>query len=242
VEAPMVEAGAPTPSPVEEPKIIPTEEKIQLKPKEIQPREVQPPEVQPITQLPITELPSECPVIIHKEAEFKPISETKKSLGGLFGFLRKSKKEEEKISPVKAQVEMGIEHEITRKESPRPSAEPPKARVVHYTEFPTPVSPFPTEERKDERPAEEIPRESALSPRESALGEIKPPENLPAEPPKVEEKKPEEKPVAEEVEPPKTEPVLDLRKPPEESRPLPEKPPTGPAKPEEEIIDLSSFR
>jgi hypothetical protein len=241
VEALMAEAGAPTPSPVEEPKIIPTEEKIQPKPEEIQPVEVPKPEI------------PEGPVIIHKEAEFKLISETKKSFGGLFGFLRKGKKEEEKISPVKARVEIGLIEADKRGSQDiieadlrgKAKTEPPKARVIHYTEFPTPISPFSAEERKEkkeerkeERPAGEIPPKSALSPRESALDKIKPPENLPAEPPKVEEKISIEPPVKSEAKP------LDLRKTPavaeaalagrpEESKPTPEG---------EEIINLSSFR
>ncbi len=49
----------------------------------------------------------EAPLIIHKEAEFKPLAGTKKSLGGLFSFLRKDKNKKEKRTPVKAQVEIG---------------------------------------------------------------------------------------------------------------------------------------
>jgi len=244
----------------EEPKVVPVEEKIQSKPEEIQSKEVQPPEVKPQfgeVEPPKIGVGEAEPLIIHKEAEFKPLAETKKSLGGLFGFLRKGKKEEEKISPVKAQVEIGIdtklheiEHEITRKESPTPSPEPPKVRVVHYTEFPMPVSPFGKTKEESEKEKELVEADKRRTTRiieaeeRAKVEEISPPENLPIEAaPEVQPK--EVEPMASPVEPPaksKAEP-LDLRKSPEETKPAPEKPLAGPTKPEEEeIIDLSSFK
>jgi len=258
------EAAAEAPR-TEEPRVIPVEEKKEeIKPLEVVEEKIQP----PITQLPITELPTEGPVIIHKEAELKPLSKTKKSLGGLFGFLRREK--EEKISPVKAQVEIDTEevrstrgseikrgtHADLKTQSTRGSDQresvPLKVRVVHYTEVPTPVSPF---EKKEEVKLVEADKRGMTRVIEAEergkIEKISPPENLPTEPSKTEEKKLEEKPVAEETPSPKTEPVLDLRKPPEETKPLPEKPPTSPTEPEppvvskaepEKVIDLSSFK
>jgi len=244
----------------EEPKVVPVEEKIQSKPEEIQSKEVQPPEVKPQfgeVEPPKIGVGEAEPLIIHKEAEFKPLAETKKSLGGLFGFLRKGKKEEEKISPVKAQVEIGIdtklheiEHEITRKITRKEPSEPPKVRVVHYTEFPMPVSPFGKTKEESEKEKELVEADKRRTTRiieaeeRAKVEEISPPENLPIEAaPEVQPK--EVEPMASPVEPPaksKAEP-LDLRKSPEETKPAPEKPLAGPTKPEEEeIIDLSSFK
>jgi len=255
----------------EEPKVVPVEEKIQSKPEEIQSKEVQPPEVKPQfgeVEPPKIGVGEAEPLIIHKEAEFKPLAETKKSLGGLFGFLRKGKKEEEKISPVKAQVEIGIdtklheiEHEITRKESPTPSPEPPKVRVVHYTEFPMPVSPFGKTKEESEKEKEVVEADKRRTTRiieaeeRAKVEEISPPENLPIEAaPEVQPK--EVEPMASPVEPPaksKAEP-LDLRKSPAAAsapaeatagkEALAGKPEESkPTKPEEEeIIDLSSFK
>jgi len=258
-----IKAEEPVVSKVEPPKIVPVKEK----PEEKKVEELQPSSVPRVEPLEATPPPAEIkpeaegPMIIHKEAEFKPLAETKKSLGGLFGFLRKGKKEEKKISPVKAQVEIGLgtkphelEHEITQKEP----SEPPKVRVVHYTEFPTPISPFgkTEEEVKKEVPAEAEKPAVAPAFAEASAGkeamadkkEIKPPENLPIKTePKVGLIKETKK---EEVQP------LDLRKPPaaadstfvatsaKEAAALAAKPEeTKPIKPEEEeIIDLSSFK
>jgi len=183
VEAPMPEMEAPVLSPVEAPKILPQEEK---------PEAVKPPEISPMAAplapvLPAAEAgpvaTSEAePFIIHKEAEFKPLFETKKSLGGLFGFLRKSGEEKlQKAEPARAEVEIG-DKSLKAEPSKITKTEPPKVRVVHYTEFQPAVSPFPVEgekiraEIKEEKKAEE-------------KIEIKPPENLPVvsevEPPVV---------------------------------------------------------
>jgi hypothetical protein len=254
----------------EEPKVISLEEKKEeIKTEEVKPIEVAEEKIQPqITQSPITELPHEGPVIIHKEDEIKPIAETKKSLGGLFGFLRKSK--EERISPVKAQVEIGlveadkrgfqdmIEADLRGKAKDESS---PKIRVVHYTEAPTPVNPF--EKTKEEvklAEADKLGMTQILETEEqrkvgtepSMINIAKPLENLPAEFPKNKENKTEEKPLAEEAKPSKIESILDLRKAVEEAKSFSEKPPASPAKseppvvsksePEEKIIDLSSFK
>ncbi len=218
VEAPIAEAGAAATSPVETPKIIPQEEK---------PETVKPPEISPIAAPSAPVLPaaepgpvatSEAePFIIHKEAEFKPLSETKKSLGGLFGFLRKGGEEKlEKAEPVRAQVEIG-DKSLKAEPLKITKTEPPKVRVVHYTEFQPAVSPFPTETEKPKVETEKI------------KVEIKPPENLPvvsrAEPP-----------VAAGAEP------LDLRQAPVEAKPAPEIKPVPEKKEEEEMIDLSTFQ
>jgi len=98
----MPSVEAPVVSPVEPPKIIPAEEE---KKEEIKPV---------VAPAPLaTELPGEeNPFMLHEETKFKPFSETetKKSLGGLFGFLRK-KQGAEKASPVKAQVEFGVKEQ-----------------------------------------------------------------------------------------------------------------------------------
>ncbi|MEK9168423.1 MAG: hypothetical protein AAB698_01330 [Patescibacteria group bacterium] len=68
---------------------------------------------------------NEEPLIIHEETELKPLSESKKSfksLGGLFGFLKKKEKPGE-IKPVRAEIE-GIKPIET------------KIKVVDYTEVP----------------------------------------------------------------------------------------------------------
>lgn len=163
---------------------IPKAEEPKVVVEEIQSKAVQPPEVKPQfgeVEPPKIGVGEVEPLIIHKEAEFKPLSETKKSLGGLFGFLRKGKKEE-KISPVKAQVEIGEEMkpaEAPQKEEKIAPSGPPKVRVVHYTEFPTPISPFgkTEEELKKEVPAEA--EKPAVAEAMAGKKEIKPPENLP---------------------------------------------------------------
>ncbi len=95
--------------------------------------------------------PEEGPMIIHEETEFKPLSESKKSLkslSGLFGFLSASrrKKEEKKPSSVRAEVEgAGFSKEISAKGEPAmgwkkiiEELKPieTKIKVVDYTEVP----------------------------------------------------------------------------------------------------------
>jgi len=165
----------------EQPKIIPTEEKKEEK---------------------------EGPLIIHKEVELKPFGESKKSLGGFFGFLRKDKGMEAKPSSVKAEVQMGLngkpsEHNIATSDiarlkpgteliiksntepiKPRPTSPASelaggRARVVHYSEFLTPISPFPQDVDADKRGLET--RLPAVRQGLTRLTEkaAQPPENLP---------------------------------------------------------------
>lgn len=218
VEAPVAEAEAP--------KIIPQEEK---KPEAIKPSEISPTPVPSEQVAPAVE----GPLIIHKETEFKPLVGTKRSLGGLFSFLKKKEGREKKEEAVKAQVEMGgpVE-EAPVKEGVEPAvvsrAEPPKVRVVHYSQFEPAVSPFPAE---TEKPPEVKPPEAKL------------PENLPVvsedEPPI--EIKPQEEIKPTEVSPG---PTLDLRQKPaavQPSSPPETKPKSEEKKQDEEIIDLSKF-
>ncbi|MDP3014877.1 MAG: hypothetical protein Q8N28_00410 [bacterium] len=81
---------------------------------------------------------AEGPMIIHEETEFKPLSESKKSLkslGGLFGFLSASRRKKEKleeIKPVRAEIEgIGSPKKI---EDIKPVET--KIKVVDYTEVP----------------------------------------------------------------------------------------------------------
>lgn len=84
------------------------------------------------------------PMIIHEETEFKPLSESKKSLkplGGLFEFLsasRRKKEEPEEANPVRAEVEGIVEPEIENKELRIKDIKPieTKIKVVNYTEAP----------------------------------------------------------------------------------------------------------
>jgi hypothetical protein len=237
---------------VEPPEIKEPKKEVQLPKVEISEK---PPAVSPSVEVAAGEaeppVVSEAePFIIHKEAEFKPLSETKKSLGGLFGFLKKKgERLEEKAEPARAQVEIG-DKSLKTEPSKITKTEPPKVRVVHYTEFQPAVSPFPeaADQRRQERgptqtdikiETERFLRESALSPRESALSEVKPPENLP---------------VVNRVEP------LDLRQAPVEAKPAPGIKPVSEKKAptlaegevgvstakrvgeEEEMIDLSTFK
>jgi len=211
VELPKVESiGG-----VELPKVVSLEEKPKIEGKE----EIQPPKIG------VPESLEAEPFIIHKEAEFKPLSETKKSLGGLFGFLKKKEERaEEKAEPARAQVEIG-DKSLKTEPSKITKTEPPKVRVVHYSEFQPAVSPFPTEAEKPKAETEKIEIE------------IKPPENLPmvsrVEPP-TETKPPI--PVASGAEP------LDLRQASVETKPKPETKPVPEKKEEEEMIDLSTFK
>ncbi len=85
---------------------------------------------------------SDAPVIIHKEAQFKPVPTLKRSLGGMFNFLKK-----EEIPPPPASLPVAARIEIEdkdRKEKFEPGiakTEDPKIRVVHYSQFQTPLAP-----------------------------------------------------------------------------------------------------
>lgn len=155
------------------------------------------------------------PFILHKETEVKPISGMKKPLGGFFGFLKKKEGEmEEKPEPVKAEVE--ISGKTFESQAPKiAKTEVPKIRVVHYSEFKTPVSPFggetisqPKIEKKLEEPPYKIEKpviEKPVLETEKPLAEekiamkpigIKPPLNLPVETKPMAEIKPPVPPMA----------------------------------------------
>ncbi len=235
-------AGVTAPA-AEAPKIIPEEKPEAAKAPEISPA----PAIQ-----------ADGPMIIHKEAEFKPLSESKKSLGGLFGFLRKDREQKpETMTAAKVQVELGsqssgVSKEGQQPEKPEPSkvakTEIPKVRVVHYTEFPVATSPFPVE---GEKPKEVIQPDSLQTEKKEVRSPENLPTNLPTEikitsPPEVIiEKKitPEEK-QSNKIVPAQT---LDLRQVSPEIKPTPEKPSvespkTSLAKSEDEIIDLGMFK
>lgn len=93
------------------------------------------------------------PLIIHKETEIKSVSgfDKKRSLGDLFGFLKKRPVGEIRTEkPPIVQIEIGqtekLEAETRGKENveteTRGQQEPPKIRVVHYGGLRTPISPF----------------------------------------------------------------------------------------------------
>lgn len=240
--APTAEVGPPVVSPPEAPKILPQEEK---------PEAVKPPEVSPAVAPSAPVLPTAEPgpvaareaepFIIHKEAEFKPLSETKKSLGGLFGFLRRGGEEKlQKVESVKAEVKIG--DKSLKTEPPKiTKTEPPKVRVVHYTEFQPAVSPFPTEAEKtkeeikiEAKPPENLPLVSRVEPPPPVVNKVEPPiETKPSIPEKIPAGP---IPVAAGAEP------LDLRRAPVEAKPAPETKPVSEKKEEEEMIDLSTFK
>ena len=257
VEA-LTEEGASPISEPEAPKIIPT---ISLSPADL-PAEAS---AQAGT------LTETGPLILQKETEFKPLAGTKKSLGGLFGFLKKKKAAES----VKAQIEIGSDadsREIASSEPPAVSrVEPPEIRVVHYSQFEPTTGPFPASEETKIKPMllENLSVETEiLTPSQQPILPQPPQSSAAAKVEKKEEDKPisekieEKRPVASKVESPaasKAEPLvaskvepLDLRKPSEPIKPAVEKPPTepsktelpkpSPSKPEEEIIDLGMFR
>lgn len=182
------------------PKILPLEEN---KPKEVEPKKFE----------------SEGPLIIHKETEIKPLTETKKSLGGFFGFLKKEKPEEIRPNPVRAEVridhmkipfkqeaavmpELTITETAPKIETPAkaeipPKTEPVKPRVVHYSQFSTPI--------KTEIPLKSIEtKEVEIPPKSIEPKKIEP---LKTEPPKPKSHfwqifKPKPKEVKTEIKPP----------------------------------------
>ena len=120
------EVEQPVLSRAEGPKIITPEEK----PEEIQYEEVQLPK-----EIELSKAIEDRPLILHKETELKPLSDTKKSLkslGGLFDFLKKGKEKKEE-RPVRAEVE-GIETKPPKIEEIKPVET--KVKVVNYTETP----------------------------------------------------------------------------------------------------------
>lgn len=228
----------------EAPKIIPPEEK--------------PEAAKPLEISPAPAIQADGPMIIHKEAEFKPLSENRKSLGGLFGFLRKDKEQKPEImTAAKVQVELGsqplgVSEAGQQPEKPEPSkvakTEMPKVRVVHYTEFPVATSPFPVE---GEKPKEVIQPGSLRMEKQ----EIKPLENLPTNlPTEIKIPSPpevviEKKIMPEEKQPDKIVPTqpLDLRQASSGIKPVSapeklEKKEENKNKEEAEMIDLTTFK
>lgn len=212
------------------------------------------------------------PMIIHKEMEIKPLSEGKKSLGGLFGFF---KKKEGTPESVRAQVEIGDQTFKAEPSAPKIArTEPSKIRVVHYTEVPETISPFPMANGKTEaQPPENLPIAGQAEP--VALNQVELPEISQAEPSMASQAEPitgpiepaiivspeetESKPFAANRTEPvvikpevsrvetSAEPILDLRRTPPETKPTaeepsPELPEAAPAKPEEQVIDLGMFK
>ncbi len=94
-------------------------------------------EKKPIGEVESFDIAQDKPVIIHKEAEVKPILGIKKSLGGLFNLVGKK---EERPKPIEAQVEIGANlQSITDNLRPAIKIEKQPMRVVHYTEMRTPL-------------------------------------------------------------------------------------------------------
>jgi len=123
---------------------------------------------------PLSKLPSEEPLIIHKEVQLRPLPETKKSLGGFFSFLKREKKEIKQAS-VMAKIDIGGKP----KEPPVVSrTEPPKVRVVHYSEFLTPVT-QPGEVKVEKKEIVEKKEPMPIVPKPPVVSRIEPPENLP---------------------------------------------------------------
>ena len=122
-----------------------------------EPEKIISPEPAPIQSEPV----GEAPLIIHKEAEFKPVLGAKRPLSGLFGAL----KGKEEIKPITAQIEIlskepplpSIEEQlknikiIPEKKIEEPkiiSSEPSKPKIVHYTDLRTPLPPLPIDQKK----------------------------------------------------------------------------------------------
>jgi|GEM_PF-1263719 len=132
----------------------------------------------------VAEPQEEAPLIIHKEEEMKPLSGKWKSLGGMFGFLRKtpqSKIREEAVSKVK--IEMGGETEA------------PAFKVVDYSEPAKPAAAAPAVESKIE-PVKidmaEVPAEIKV---QAPKTKVSVPDNLPVAPEEKIEIKTETEPV-----------------------------------------------
>ncbi len=226
----------------EAPKIIPEEK----------PGAIKTPEISPTPAIQV-----DGPMIIHKETEFKPLSESRKSLGGLFGFLKKDREQKpETMTAAKVQVELGSQplgvSEASQEKELEPSkvakTEIPKVRVVHYTEFPVAANPFPIEGEKPKEVIQSVPLQTEKQ-------EIKPSENLPTNlPTEIEIPNPPEVIIEKKVMPGEKQPdkivpaqTLDLRQVLPEIKPALEKPSvespkTSPAKSEDEIIDLGMFK
>lgn len=130
---------------VESPKIISSEpaEKIEPEIKLEEKKEIEKEEIsRPFASIPQKSALEAEPVIIHKEADVRPVLGQKRSLGGLFSFLGSPKEED------KPKVQVSLEYQIESKkplekkenlpvETPKIIHQEP--RVVHYTELRTPL-------------------------------------------------------------------------------------------------------
>jgi len=138
----------------------------------------------------------EGPMIIHKEAEFKSSGDGKKSsLGGFFGFLKNGKTEQAKPSAVRAEVKMdsveadkrGFQNIIeadSRGKAKISAEQPAQPRVVHYSEFSTPITPIKAVEKNEPKKIEPIePPENLPAVIEKPINIVKPPQiNIPKPP------------------------------------------------------------
>lgn len=164
------------------------------------------PEIIPIVLQKIKKEPEGGPKIIHEEKKIPPLIDTRKrSLGGLFGFLKKEeaphrppdgggagqgdKRKEGNTLPVKIKLETkeSFGEMALPQKSEIAKTEIPKPRVVHYSDLRTPLSPFGGVEA-DKRGIVEVEADKrGLETVHGKEKEIKPPENLPiTEPPKIE--------------------------------------------------------
>ncbi|MEK7555551.1 MAG: hypothetical protein AAB516_01895 [Patescibacteria group bacterium] len=142
--------------------------KIEKTSEEIKPQKIEIPSTFPI--IPILE--EDQPKIIHEEKKITPLTDTRKrSLAGLFGFLKKEEVEkgkEKSAPPVKIKLETkeSFAEMALPQKSEIAKTEIPKPRVVHYSDLRTPLSPFGATQKEKEEKKEKN-------------KEIKPPENLP---------------------------------------------------------------
>lgn len=105
------------------------------------------------------------PVIIHKEAEFKPVSAIKRSLGGMFGFLKKDgAPPPPKSLPIAARIEIEDKDRQEKFEPGIAKTQDPKIRVVHYSQFQTPLAPPTSTQVSTSAPAPTLTSTSAPAP------------------------------------------------------------------------------
>ncbi|MEE8131702.1 MAG: hypothetical protein V3T98_01530 [Candidatus Paceibacterota bacterium] len=174
--------------PVEaKPEIIPPKEIVsEVEPLKIEKKteEVKPPT--PPTEIPRESAPEGGPKIIHEQKKISPLTDARKrSLSGLFGFLKKEtkdKKHEIKPAPIKATIESPTEIpiEIPKETHKIAKTEIPKPRVVHYGGLQTP-SPFGQDVDKHRQDAEQRGQTESTSSQSEFEKKPKPPGNLPIE-------------------------------------------------------------
>lgn len=144
------EPKAIVPPKVEAPKILsfePKQDLIEIKPKEPAPGEPSLSRASSAPPAPSTSASESGPVIIHKELELTPTSgqKDKWSLGGFFGGTHEkagTAPSAPSKGPILASVDMG--GDVPSSPEARKSIFTPKApqRIVHYTDFRTPLVPF----------------------------------------------------------------------------------------------------